>query len=169
MTRRSRASRPLALTFAGLLLVVTACGGDDDESGGGVDSGGGSGDFSGAGDIPRLQGESCEAQVELTGAVERTFDGEGAVDVSESDVAPPATYQVGDGEGDDAVLLTLASSGHGFDDPSVIVLAGSDSYAVPFGEGAVEVADDGSGAEVDAPASNPAGGDPVQVRATFSC
>ncbi|WP_345266193.1 hypothetical protein [Nocardioides nanhaiensis] len=167
MTRRPRASRALTLTVAGLLLVATGCGGDDGSGDGGGD--GASGDFSGAGDIPRLQGEACEAQVELTGAVERSLDGEGVVDVSDSDVAPPATYQIGDGEGDDAVLLTLASAGNGFEDPSVIVLAGTDSYVVPFGEGAVEVADDGSGAEVDAPASNPTGEAPVQVRATFSC
>lgn len=164
-------SRLATLVLAAVLpaLVLAGCGGDDGGNGGsgGGNGGSGGGDADSAGSVPEMQGEDCDAQVSLTGAVSAEWDGGAKVDVTDSEVAPPATYQ----SNHDGFMLTVGSTGHGFDDPTVILLTDDGtSYAVPFDEGGtVEVQDDGSGATIEAEATDVAGGDPVQVSASFDC
>ncbi|MEO9322556.1 hypothetical protein ABFT23_03645 [Nocardioides sp. C4-1] len=162
MTRRS----PLLVVPALLLaLSLTGCGGDDGD--GGDSSGGGGGDTVDGGDLPALQGEDCDAEVTLSGAVEASWSGNGTVSTAESGgVAPPASYQTSK----DGMVLTLLSTGNGFDAPSVLLLiSDTESYTVTPGEGSVEVAEDGSGATVDAPAGMIGTTDSVDVQATFDC
>jgi hypothetical protein len=164
-TPRTRAR--LAALAAVPLLLLTGCGGDDsDESSRDTaadtpDGGGG-----GGGDVPALQGEDCDADVTLTGALTAEWSGGDKVDVAgDSDVAPPATYQ----SNHDAYMLTVSAVGNGFDDPTVTLLADGRSFAVPFGEGSVEVAADGSGATIDAEAGEIGADESVQVQASFDC
>lgn len=163
MTHRS----PLVVLPALLLaLALTACGGD----GGGDNgdgNGGGNGDTVDGGDLPALQGEDCDAEVTLTGAVEAEWSGNGTVSTTESGgVAPPASYQTSN----DGMVLTLLSTGNGFDTPSVLLMVSdTESYAVTPGEGTVEIADDGSGATIDAPATMIGTTDSVDVTASFDC
>ena len=147
----------LAAAAAVPLLLLTSCGGDSNDDT--------SNDAAG-GDVPALEGEDCDADVTLSGALTAEWSGGATVAVSESDVAPPATYQANDGD----YMLTASAVGNGFDDPTVILLADGRSFGVAFGDGSVEVADDGSGATIDAPANDVAGsGDTVQVKATITC
>ena len=170
MTLPSRGrSHGLSLSAVALLLslplLLTACGDDSDDGG----SSGGAGaddvaDIDTAEEVPALQGESCDAEIALTGAVEQTFSGEGTVATSEADVAPPASYQA---QFDD-VLVTALSGGNGFD-PGFLVMVGAESYGVPTGTPGLDIAEDGSGLQVEAEAGSISGGDPVQVVATFAC
>lgn len=142
------------------LLLLAGCGGDDS-----ADSADDAAPGDAAGDVPALQGEGCDSDVTLSGALEAQWSGEATVSTSE-EVAPPATYQSDDG----GYILTVSAAGNGFDDPMVTLLFEDAAYAVPFGEGTVDVRDDGSGATIDAAATNPADpDDTVQVQATFAC
>ena len=157
----------LAALAAVPLLLLTGCGGDSDDSSGGDDSpdvSAGAGDD--AAGVPALQGEDCDADVTLSGALTAQWSGGAKVDVSgDSDVAPPATYQ----SNHDGYMLTVSAVGNGFDDPTVTLLADGRSFAVPFGEGTVEVAADGSGATVRAAAPEIGSDETVQVEAEFAC
>lgn len=155
LTNRTRAR--VAVLAAVPLLLLTGCGGDDPDGGGD--------DAAADGDVPALQGEDCDAEVTLTGAIEASWSGNATVDTSDS-VAPPATYQSSDA----GTILTVSAVGNGFDDPTVILLADGRSFGVPFGEGSVDVSADGSGATIDAAAPEVGGeGGTVQVTATFTC
>ncbi|GAA5146582.1 hypothetical protein GCM10023340_17670 [Nocardioides marinquilinus] len=157
-------TRPAAvLATLATCLALTACGSDDGGSGGngGGDGGDGGEEVSG---VQLQQGESCEAEVSLTGAVEQEWSGEASVSTSESDVAPPATYQAADGD----TVLTTSAPGHGFE-AITLITSGDRSFGVPTDDPGIEAADDGSGATVSATATDVAGGDTVQVEATFTC
>lgn len=151
---------PAALATLALALSLTACGGSD----GGSDDA--PADDARPGDgLPTMEGEGCDVDVTLTGAVEQSWSGDGTVSVSESDVAPPASYQTLDGE----AVLSLLSEGHGFD-PGVLLTVGDTSYGVETGSAGVDIAADGSGATIDATGTAiGAPDDSVQIAATFSC
>jgi hypothetical protein len=163
-TPRTRA-RLAALTAVPLLLL-TGCGGDDSDDSPDHAPGAGGPGGGGGRDVPTMEGEDCDADVSLSGALTAQWSGGAKVDVTaDSDVSPPATYQ----SNHDAYMLTVSAVGNGFDDPSVTLLADGRSFAVPFGEGSVEVAADGSGATLDAPANEIGADGSVAVRATFDC
>ncbi|WP_232677657.1 hypothetical protein [Nocardioides sp. R-C-SC26] len=173
-TRAIAAASSLALA-----LMLTACGGDDDQkdtssgadtSAGQSDEDAGSGDSGdGAGDeapVPLMQGDACDAQVEVTGEVAADWQGDGVVSTSESDVAPLATYQSADG----GAVLTLYAEGNGFDASAILLVGTDQSYGTSIDADGLDIADDGSGATIDADFVSPLGTETdVHVVATFAC
>lgn len=164
LRRRATALSTAVPTALLLALALTACGGSDSEGSGGSGGSTGGDDGTSVDDITQVEGDSCDAEVEVSGAVEQTISTEGTVSTSESDVAPPATYQVKDG----GLLLTVFAEGNGFD-PSLLITTDATSYGMETGSAGLDAAADGSGFTADVEAGDIAGGDPVRVVATFTC
>lgn len=158
---------PSTLAALTLALALTACGGSDGSDGGsdGGSDAGATSDGARPGDgLPTLEGDSCDVDVTLTGAVEQSWSGDGSVAVSDSDSAPPASYQTLDGD----AVLSLLSEGNGFD-ATVLLTVGAASYGVETGSAGVEIDPDGGGATIDATGTAIGGDESVDIAATFTC
>jgi hypothetical protein len=167
MTPHSRRAVPAVPAVPAVLLVcavlagASGCGG----GGGGDDAVDASGAVPQAGSIPTAEGDQCDIEVEVTGAVETSWSGPASLSTSE-DVGPPAFYQASH----DGTVVSISSAGNGFE-AGVIIGSGSDSF-VTEGDGGLDVAADGSGAELDVDATVPFSEDPgdvVHVTASVTC
>lgn len=156
--RRDRSSLASTLstglaTGLAATVLLSGCGGDD----------------SGDSDAdptrkPRTTEEvrtQCEADVELTGAVEQSWTGEGFV-ITENQ-SGPVLYRAEKG----TTQLTLLSADGEFDALGQLRV-GKQSYTTQA-DGTLEVDDQGTGAEVDTDATGTDGNDRVHITASIDC
>lgn len=163
MPVKTRFLLPVVLS---VLLLGAGCGDDDNPGGPGAGASKPTAvpttGSDGKAPFALLEGEPCDSEVRLTGAVKATWSGEGVVDRPET--GPVAVYQSVEG----TTVLTVYAPGNGFD-ANVVVSDGTDSYGTSFDAPGLDVAADGSGATIDAEAIVPDGDASVRVVATFSC
>ncbi|MDT9591971.1 hypothetical protein RDV89_02765 [Nocardioides zeae] len=145
--------------------------GSDEGAAGGSDGGTGpdegvEGEASTGEPLPELEGEECDAEVEITGALEASWSGD-AVTASGGASGAPALYQA---VSEDGVSVTVNAGGPGFDAAVLVADAGGMTYGSTPGADGVDASADGTGATVDTELLAPElPGEAARVVATFSC
>ncbi|MGA8256290.1 MAG: hypothetical protein WB767_06905 [Nocardioides sp.] len=114
--------------------------------------------------FPEIKGDACDVEVEVTGAVEVSWTGEGVVSKGKAKFTPPATYQAEDGD----YVVTMSSRGKS-SAPGVVFTDGGSLYGSTIESTGYDIKRDASGATADTDLADPTGGDGVHVVATFDC
>jgi len=110
-----------------------------------------------------VSGLNCAADLEVTGDVTGTL--EGGTGTTNNAGGPAAFYQI---LGED-LLLSVYSDGDGFD-RSVILQAGAETYGSAPGAAGLDVAEDGTGAELDVDVELvPSGDRTAHVAGSITC
>ncbi len=154
---------------------TSASTGSDDESEGDDGGKGDQGGKGGKGDkpddkattgikFPELKGDECDVEVEVTGAVETSWQGQGVVSRGKKKFTPPATYQAEDGD----YVVTMSSRGKSTA-PGIVFTDGGSLYGSTIDSTGYEAKRDASGATADTDLVDPTGGDGIHVVATFDC
>jgi hypothetical protein len=157
-----------------LMLALTACSGDgddDDKEPGDASSSSqsaenGEGGEGGAGAEPEPVGDIqrvCEAEVDVTGAVEASWEGDATVRLTSD--GERAVYEALDGD----ARVAIYSAGGDFETPSANFTQGDETFTTPLGEKeGLKAKVNGKSASADAEAAGIAG-DTVQIKASFTC
>ncbi|WP_134765011.1 hypothetical protein [Nocardioides sp. 1609] len=114
--------------------------------------------------FPLLEGEPCRAEVTLTGAVEASWESEGAVALGGK--VAPTTYESADGRR----VVTVYAAGSGFEEASVVLADGAERFGTLGGAAGLDVDPGGAGADVDTDVVTLVDDtETVHVTASFSC
>jgi hypothetical protein len=162
-----------------LLLMLSACSGDDGDDGDDDKPGDGSssaasdngegdegeagegeaGEDEPVGDVQRV----CEAQVDVTGAVEASWEGDATVRLTSD--GERAVYEAINEDS----RLAIYSAGGDFDTASANFTQADQTFTTPMGDKAgLKAKVNGKSASADAEAAGIAG-DTVQIQASFTC
>jgi hypothetical protein len=158
-----------------LVLSLAACSGDDDDKDpgdaasssqagdSGEDDEGAEGDDVAeqepVGDIERV----CQAQVEVTGALQAAWEGDAKVRLTSD--GERAVYQATNGD----QRLAIYSAGGDFETPSANFTQGDQTFTTPLGDKTgLKAKVNGKSASADAEAAG-IEGDTVQISASFTC